>query len=289
VGDVYPHPTCAAVGSFDGLHRAHRYILGRCGVLSDELKTLVITFGEHPRRDGDLLFTTEEKLEALEEMGVDAVLLLERKDMALKAEEFVSLLITHLRVRRLLMGYDHRFGRGREGSPDWLVARLKDYSFETYVFPPLKYDGEVVSSSRIRQLLKEGKVERANLLLGYPYRITGEVVKGEGWGRRLGFPTANLKVPPEKLLPADGVYAVLVPQVRRYGVMHIGARPTLNLRRSVEVHILNFEGKVPEKLKVHILARIRGVMRFPSPEALREQIRRDIELMNSIINRLATL
>ncbi|NPB04748.1 MAG: adenylyltransferase/cytidyltransferase family protein [Thermotogae bacterium] len=280
--DVYPHPTCAAVGSFDGLHRAHRYILSRCRTLGGNL--LVVTFLPHPTRLKDLLFTPEEKLEALEEMGVEVVLTLRAEDKRLSAEEFMRVLQSHFQVKVLLMGYDHHFGRGRAGSPRWLLENYDQFPIELHVFPPMRYRGKVISSSLIRELLKEGRVEEANELLGYRYILSGKVIKGKGLGGKLGFPTANLSIPSLKLLPSDGVYAVYVQQVRRYGVLHVGPRPTLGLQRSVEVHILNFGGEIPERLKVSLVARLRDVKKFASVEDLRLQIERDIKLTNILFS-----
>ncbi len=274
--DYSPEPTCAAVGSFDGLHIAHRHILTTC--LSSPYRSMVITFRTHPSLDRDLLFTPDEKLRALEELGVDAVLLLDREHKALTAGEFMSILITHFHVRRLLMGFNHRFGRGREGSPTWIVENVPRYPLELHLFPPFLLDGEVVSSSLIRRLLKEGNLAKANRMLGRYYSLTGRVVKGVGKGREIGFPTANLSVPPEKLVPADGVYVVFVPTLKRWGVMHVGPRPTLGLSRSVEVHVLDFSGDVPPEITVEFARRIREPMKFNTVEELRERIRKDVEI-----------
>jgi len=247
---------------------------------------MVVTFRTHPVRDSDLLFTPEEKLAALKDAGVDAVLLLERGHKSLTAGEFMDMLITHFHVRRILMGFNHRFGKGREGSPVWIVENFKAYPVELHLFPPMVMDGEVVSSSLIRRLLKEGRVEEASRFLGRYYSLKGEVVKGAGMGARLGFPTANLKVSPKKLVPADGVYIVFVRNLLRWGVMHIGPRPTLRLGRSVEVHILDFSGDVPQKLTVEFVRRLRGPVKFPSVDNLKRQIEDDIHKARKFIRDL---
>ena len=282
--DHSPEPTCAAVGSFDGLHLAHRHILSAC--LSSPYRSMVVTFRLHPVLDRGLLFTPDEKLAALKGMGVDAVLLLDRKHKALTAEEFLRVLLTHFHVRRVLMGFNHRFGRGREGSPVWIVDNVSRFPVELHLFPPLTVDGQVVSSSLIRNLLKEGKVEEANRLLGRRYSLTGKVVRGMGKGKELGFPTANLAAPPEKLVPADGVYVVFVPTLKRWGVMHVGPRPTLGLSRSLEVHVLDFSGDVPPNLTVEFAHRIRDPMKFSTVEGLRERIRMDVELARKYVEAL---
>ncbi len=282
--DYSPKPTCAAVGSFDGLHIAHRHILTTC--LSSPYRSMVITFRTHPSMDRDLLFTPDEKVEALRDLGVDAVLLLEREHKTLTAGEFLNILITHFHVRRLLMGFNHRFGRGREGSPIWIAENVSKYPLEIHLFPPFVLDGEVVSSSLIRRLLKEGDLAKANRLLGRHYSLTGRVVRGAGKGREIGFPTANLSVPSEKLVPANGVYVVFVPTLRRWGVMHIGPRPTLGLGRSVEVHVLDFSGEVPSEITVEFAHRIREPMKFATVEDLRSRIREDIEIAREYVRTL---
>ncbi len=282
--DYSPKPTCAAVGSFDGLHIAHRHILTTC--LSSPYRSMVVTFRTHPSMDRGLLFTPDEKVRALKDMGVDAVLLLEREHKTLTAGEFLNILITHFHVRRLLMGFNHRFGRGREGSPIWIAENVSKYPLEIHLFPPFVLDGEVVSSSLIRRLLKEGDLAKANRLLGRHYSLTGRVVRGAGKGREIGFPTANLSVPPEKLVPANGVYVVFVPTLRRWGVMHIGPRPTLGLGRSVEVHVLDFSGEVPSEITVEFAHRIREPMKFATVEDLRSRIRKDIEIAREYVRTL---
>ena len=282
--DYSPKPTCAAVGSFDGLHIAHRHILTTC--LSSPYRSMVVTFRTHPSMDRGLLFTPDEKVRALKDMGVDAVLLLAREHKTLTAGEFLNILITHFHVRRLLMGFNHRFGRGREGSPIWIAENVSKYPLEIHLFPPFVLDGEVVSSSLIRRLLKEGDLAKANRLLGRHYSLTGRVVRGAGKGREIGFPTANLSVPSEKLVPANGVYVVFVPTLRRWGVMHIGPRPTLGLGRSVEVHVLDFSGEVPSEVTVEFAHRIREPMKFATVEDLRSRIRKDIEIAREYVRTL---
>ncbi len=279
--DAFPYRTCASIGTFDGVHRAHKYVLGlslRC-----DGKGMAITFKEHPTREEDILTTWEEKLEILRELGIDVVLALERKHKEMGAEGFMRLLIRNFGVRKLILGYNNRFGRDREGSPEWLAARLKDFPLEITVVPPFYEGEEPISATRIRKLLKSGKVEEANSLLGHRYFLKGKVVKGRGEGGKLGFPTANLKFPPEKLLPADGVYGVYVREVRRFGLAHVGPRPTYGLGRSFEVHLLNFNSEIRGEITVEILRRIRGVKAFKSPQDLKEQISQDVKTFEKFL------
>ena len=182
----------------------------------------------------------------------------------------------NFRVRRLVMGFNHRFGKGRKGDPAFIISRMNEFPMEVLVFPPIRINGILVSSSNIRKLLLEGKVEEVVPLLGRRYSLKGRVVKGRGFGRLLGFPTVNLEVEKEKLVPKDGVYAVYLPQLEKFGVMHIGERPTFFLGKSLEVHILEFDGEVGESLKVEFIRRIRDVRKFENEKELREAIKMDI-------------
>jgi len=278
ISDRIEFETCACIGSFDGFHLGHRMIVEetkRCSFLRG-MKTLLITFRKHPRLDENLLFSEDEKMEFLKKLGVDFVLILEREDMEIEAEEFLRILMENFRVRRLVMGFNHRFGKGRKGDPAFIISRMNEFPMEVLVFPPIRINGILVSSSNIRKLLLEGKVEEVVPLLGRRYSIKGRVVKGRGFGRLLGFPTVNLEVEKEKLVPKDGVYAVYLPQLEKFGVMHIGERPTFFLGKSLEVHILEFDGEVGESLKVEFIRRIRDVRKFENEKELREAIKMDI-------------
>jgi FAD synthase len=278
ISDRIEFETCACIGSFDGFHLGHRMIVEetkRCSFLRG-MKTLLITFRKHPRLDENLLFSEDEKMEFLKKLGVDFVLILEREEMEIEAEEFLRILMENFRVRRLVMGFNHRFGKGRKGDPAFIISRMNEFPMEVLVFPPIRINGILVSSSNIRKLLLEGKVEEVVPLLGRRYSIKGRVVKGRGFGRLLGFPTVNLEVEKEKLVPKDGVYAVYLPQLEKFGVMHIGERPTFFLGKSLEVHILEFDGEVGESLKVEFIRRIRDVRKFENEKELREAIKMDI-------------
>jgi len=278
ISDRIEFETCACIGSFDGFHLGHRMIVEetkRCSFLRG-MKTLLITFRKHPRLDENLLFSEDEKMEFLKKLGVDFVLILEREEMEIEAEEFLRILMENFRVRRLVMGFNHRFGKGRKGDPAFIISRMNEFPMEVLVFPPIRINGILVSSSNIRKLLLEGKVEEVVPLLGRRYSLKGRVVKGRGFGRLLGFPTVNLEVEKEKLVPKDGVYAVYLPQLEKFGVMHIGERPTFFLGKSLEVHILEFDGEVGESLKVEFIRRIRDVRKFENEKELREAIKMDI-------------
>ncbi|MEO0169923.1 MAG: riboflavin biosynthesis protein RibF [candidate division WOR-3 bacterium] len=286
ISDKLEEETCACIGSFDGMHIGHRAIIEdvKCYAKLKGLKSLIITFREHPRLEKNLLFTPEEKLEALRETGIDYVLLLEREDMEITALEFLNILKNGFKVNRLVMGFNHRFGKNREGDPSFILSHLSEFPFELVIFPPIKVGGIVVSSTNIRNMLLEGRVDEVIPLLGRRYSIVGRKIKGAGLGKNLGFPTVNLEVEGGKLIPKDGVYAVFLPDLGKYGVMHIGNRPTFSLDKSLEVHILDFDGDIGDTLRVEFVKRIRDVMRFKNGKELKERILKDIEVAKRVIS-----
>jgi len=281
------------VGTFDGIHRGHWVLLQevvRRARARDCLATLV-TFDPHPLQvlrpevAPAQLTSLEEKKELLAQSGLDRVLFvtftpeLSRRSPA----EFVQeVLINEVGVQELVVGYDHGFGRGRSGDPETLRQLGETQGFTVDVVPPVHVGDAPVSSSRIRQAIDDGDPRLAWRLLGRPYQITGLVVHGDGRGRTIGFPTANLRVQGRhKLVPAPGVYAVRVrvPFGMFAGALHVGPRPTFpGARPSVELHVLNFDGDLyGSEVRVELLHFIRGVQAFTDVHALVAQITRDVE------------
>ena len=284
-----PSPV-VTLGNFDGLHLGHQQLIRETQKLAQELSgtPMVVTFEPHPRlvlypQAGFKLLTTfEERLQLMAELGVAAVLVLPftRRLAQLPAEEFVEeYLLDGLRIKGLVVGFNYRFGRARAGDVELLQTLGEKYQFQTRVLPPYLLEGQVVSSSLIRELLGQGRVKEAARFLGRFYRLSGQVIPGHQRGQDLGFPTANLKVPEEKLIPASGVYAVKVKWQRHSfsGVMNIGYKPTFEERElSLEVHLLDFQGQLyGEELKVEFVEYLRPEKRFPSPAALKKQIELD--------------
>ena len=286
--------TCVAtVGFFDGLHAGHRFLI-------EELKSLakaqnrisvVVTFVKHPRKvlnsdfQPELLTTLPEKLTQLESTGIDACVVLNfSTDMArLSAYDFLkSVLLEQFNVHTLLVGHDHRFGHNRaDGFPEY-----KKYgeALGIEVIQATRYTtskDEHISSSEIRLALLKGEIEQANRLLTYPYSICGKVIEGFKVGRKIGFPTANIKLEdPDKLIPAIGVYAVYVKwNKRRYkGMLNIGHRPTLDNGEniSIEVHIIDFEEDIyNQALIIEFIQKIRDEQKFKGVEELIEQLQKD--------------
>lgn len=286
-------PSAATIGSFDGAHLGHRRIIRRLTAIARErsLKSVLITFDPHPRvvtsRDGSeirLLTTTEEKIALVERLGVDRLLALRFTERLATTppEEFVKrYFVEGLRVEAAVVGYDHRFGKRREGDAETLRALGERNGFSVETIPPVLLDGVEIGSTAIRRALLDGDLDTANRMLGRPYAISGVVVKDRGEGGRIGFPTANIATRnPWKLLPADGVYAVRVNRngERLEGVMNVGERPTFETdeAKTVEAHLFDFEGNLyGERLEAELIARLRDERKFASVGALVAQIRED--------------
>ena len=293
-------PLCLAVGVFDGVHRGHQAIVSaavkraaRSGAIPAAL-----TFEPHPQAVLNpkgapaLLTPNEEKLALLRSMGIRLVVIarFDRKLAQTAAEEFVrDVLAGQLRAAIVVVGEDWRFGASGRGSPDLLRTMARCLGFQLRVVPSVAVRGEKVSSTRIRALVQQGRVAAACQLLGRPYQLAGEVVKGSGLGRQLGYPTANLQVPKEKLLPQDGIYACWAGQRTLWpAVAYIGVRPTIEPRgsRRMEVYLLErgrWVGLLGKRLHVELLARLRRDRRFPSAEALKAQMARDCSRARQIL------
>ena len=289
----------ATVGFFDGVHAGHRSLIRQLREAAQEqgLASAVFTFPVHPRRvlqsdfRPQLLDSFEEKLARLAETEADycAVLDFTPALAALTAREFIERLAAEWRVRTLVVGYDHRFGHDRAEGFEEYVAHGQAVGMEVvHGVPYLLADGTAVSSSRIRALLTECRVEEAARMLTVPYRLCGHVVSGQRTGRTMGFPTANLSVDePQKVQPGDGVYAVRarLRGATYRGMLSIGNRPTIGDQpTAVEVHLLGFTGDVyGETLEGEFVRHLRSNRRFDSLDALREQLLRDREAVAGLL------
>jgi riboflavin kinase / FMN adenylyltransferase len=276
--------TVVTVGTFDGVHRGHRRVLHELSRVARarNARSLLITFDPHPLRilrpehAPPLLSTPAEKIEILAQSDLDRVAFLRFTPTlaAYSPRTFVErILIGRFRMRHLVIGYDHGFGRDRSGDGVTLRAIGEDLGFGVDVVPPVRDDGDTISSSAIRRLLQDGDVAAAARGLGRPYPVTGTVVRGEGAGRKLGFPTANLEVSStDKLIPHEGIYAVRAALGDRLadGVLHLGPRPTFaGLPPSVELHVFDFDGDLyGRRVRVDFIERIRDIAAFDSVDAL---------------------
>lgn len=292
-----PGPSHVTIGGFDGVHRGHQYLIGRMVGAAREAGRLAValTFDPHPgavlgRSPAAALSTVEERAALLDRLGVDllAVLPFTPALAGTSAARFVDLLRRRLGMIELWAGPDFALGHRREGNIAYLQRLGAEQGFAVQVVEPLRWGGEVVSSTRIRAALTAGDVAEANGCLGRPYHLSGVVVRGRGLGCSLGIPTANLEPPAGRLIPANGVYACLA-HTERSGtwpaVVNVGVRPTIAADHlTVEAHLLDFEGDLyGQPLGLDFLARLRDEEVFPSLNALVAQIRRDIAQARDII------
>jgi riboflavin kinase / FMN adenylyltransferase len=287
-------------GTFDGLHIGHRAIISRVKQLATELQgeSLIITFYPHPQLvlkpdDKNILIlnSEEEKIALFEQLNIDHLIFIPftPEFATVPYTDFIkNILIDKLNVRKLVIGYDHHFGNNRKGDFQHLLEYGKKYNFEVEQVAEQKAGESEVSSTKIRKALFTGDIKTANNLLGYEYFFSGHVVKGDGVGRTLGYPTANLEITnPNKLIPAEGVYAVNVDfEKKQYGgMLSIGTRPTFDgIRLVIEVNIFDFDKNIYyELLTVRMIEKLRDEVKFSDIEALKEQLLRDKENAQRIL------
>ena len=283
--------TIITLGTFDGVHIGHKKILEKVlqNTNGEQYESLVLTFFPHPRMvlqgDSDikLLNTINEKIDLLQGIGIENLVIhpFDEAFSRLTAEEFVkTILVDRLNIQKIIIGYDHRFGRNRTANIDDLINYGQQYGFEVEQISVQEINEISVSSTKIRQALSEGDMTLANDYLGYDYFITGTVVQGKQLGRTINFPTANIKIQENyKLIPQNGVYIVKsgIENKIVYGMMNIGFNPTVNgQNRSIEVHYFDFNAELYDKeIQVSILHRIRSEQKFPSFDLLKEQLEKD--------------
>lgn len=284
-------PSFVTIGTFDGVHIGHQQIIKRLvsEAAANDCKSVLLTFFPHPRRvlqsetPLQLISTIDERISVLEKMGLDTLVIQPFTEAfsRLSATEFVrSVLVEQLNVKKMFIGYDHRFGRNRSADIQDLKSFGEVYDFEVFEISAQEIAEVTVSSTKIRKALEEGNIERANAYLGNPFGLTGSVEEGKSLGRTIGFPTANLVIKEDyKLIPANGAYWVysIIEGKKVYGMMNIGFNPTVaGDRRSIEVHFLDWSGKLYGKLlTVLFLKRIRDEQKFDSVSALAEQLKTD--------------
>ncbi|WP_299824572.1 bifunctional riboflavin kinase/FAD synthetase [uncultured Pontibacter sp.] len=291
---AFPHLSFPVVtsGTFDGVHIGHQKILKRVMERARENngQSVVITFWPHPRlvlfpEDNKLklLSTIEERIEQLRSFGIDYLLIIPftKEFSRTSSRTFITdILVKALNTKLLVIGYDHRFGKNREGSFENLKARSSQYGFEVEEIPRQDIDDVGVSSTKIRKALENGDIETANLYLGRKYTITSVIVEGDKIGRTIGYPTANLAIPKApKLIPANGVYAVWahINGVRNAAMMNIGIRPTVAGKHlTLEVHILDFKEDIYGKsITVEFVEHLRNEKMFGGLEELKTQLAQD--------------
>jgi riboflavin kinase/FMN adenylyltransferase len=290
--------TVLTLGNFDGVHLGHQAIVRRAVDRARQAGAQVVTLTFHPHplqvlapaRAPAMLQPLRDRLATLRELGVDTVVVqrFSRAFAAIEPDAFVrDFLLRHLALVHVVVGYNVAFGRDRAGSGETLRRLGAVHGFGVDVVGPVEVEGERVSSSALRRVLEAGDMRRAAELLGRPYALRARVIAGEQRGRTLGFPTANLHVRPQFLLPPHGVYAAMVttPAGRWPGVLNIGIRPTFGGRRlTVEVHLLDFAGDLYGRwLTVDFVERLRAEKPFTGPEALRAAIAADVEQARALL------
>lgn len=279
------------IGTFDGVHIGHKKILERIIFNAKELncESVVLTFFPHPRmvlQDNSvvqLLNSVDEKTILLEKTGIDNLIIhpFNQEFSRLTAEEFVKeILVNQLNIRKIIIGYDHRFGRNRTADINDLIVFGKEYGFEVEQISAQEINDNAVSSTKIRNAILEGNITLANNYLGYNYFFSGIVVKGKQLGRTIGFPTANIKINEDyKLIPKNGVYIVKSNYDKKtiFGLMNIGTRPTVDgTNQTIEVFFLDFDKTIyDETLTIEIIEFIRDEQKFDSLNDLKNQINED--------------
>jgi riboflavin kinase/FMN adenylyltransferase len=274
--DAEPRARHIAIGTFDGVHVGHRQVIDRADtVLTFEPHPLSVL---HPDAAPKLIMPFEIKRDVIEGLGVDELVVIpfDRSFSTIPPEEFCSrILVDTLGAERVSVGENFRFGAKAKGDPEMLASREE---FDSRVVPLVEVDGEIVSSTRIRSLVAAGEVETATSCLGAPFLLEGSVVEGDGRGRTLGFPTANLVPSDELVSPGHGVYAAFANG--QPAAVNVGVRPTFETGRGllVEAYLIDFEGDLyGQTLRVAFIARLRGERRFPSVEDLIAQMHRDVD------------
>ena len=280
------------VGTFDGVHSGHKKIISFLNERKYKkgLRSVVVTFDPHPQavlknkaKDIKILTTTDEKLEIFKKLDVDLVYIINftKEFSQTSAEDFIKgFLVEKIGLSELVIGYDHMFGKDRQGSIETIKKLSEEFGFEADRVDEYKIEGEVVSSTTIRRYLSEGNIAKANLLLGREYSIEGKVVEGFKRGRAIGYPTANIRISDEmKQIPKIGIYAVTVELDKYYqGMMSIGYNPTVSDEKKInlEVHIFDFDRDIyGEKIKVNFVDYIRDEVKFDNLELMKSEIDND--------------
>jgi riboflavin kinase/FMN adenylyltransferase len=291
-----------ALGVFDGVHLGHQKLIKQT---VDKAKrndgiSIVVTFDPHPDKiinpesNVFLLTTLEERIKLIKDLDVDALLVIRFSKMMSKMspKDFISnILVDSLQVKELFVGFNYKFGFQGKGNTDILREYSKLYKFKTNILKPIAENHTIISSTRIKDYIKSGEIEKAKKLLGHDITISGRVISGRGRGKKLlNFATANIETPPNKLIPVNGVYLVEIKIDNRkyYGLMNIGVKPTFReIERTIEVHIINFNSKIyTKKVVVNILRKIREEKYFNHPSLLKKQIEDDILVARKMLNNM---
>ncbi|MES2812135.1 MAG: bifunctional riboflavin kinase/FAD synthetase [Bacteroidota bacterium] len=291
---IFSKKTIVTIGTFDGVHLGHQKIIKRLldSTKSNDYESVIITFSQHPRSvlhtnsDIKLLNTTEEKIKLLEKSGLDNLVILEfNKQLSeLSGEEFVkTILVDILNIQKIIIGYDHKFGKDRSSDIHDLTNFGKKYHFDVEQISAEECNEITISSTKIRKAITEGNIKLANQFLGYPFSFSGKVVLGKQLGRTIDFPTANIQIEhPLKITPKQGVYIVTGNWDNNsyQGMMNIGNRPTVDGKNTtIEIHFFNInEDLYNKEITISVLQFLREEEKFNSIDELKEQLRKDQEV-----------
>lgn len=284
-------PIVTALGNFDGVHLGHQKLIKTAKEIAEKIKgeTLVFTFFPHPQMlfnaNIKMLNSFKTKLQLIESLGVENVLIIPftREFSLISPQVFVEeILIKKIQTSHVVAGFNYSFGYKGMGNADMLINLAAPRNVKVTIMEPFYVDNELVSSTKIREYLKEGNIKEAEKLLGYQPAISGKVIEGNKIGRKIGFPTANLEWDSDLLIPGNGVYVVkvLVDNKKYLGVLNIGNKPTVNSQPllSMEVYLLNFSGDLYHKeIEIFFYEKIRDEIKFTGLEELKRQIAKDIE------------
>ena len=292
--------TVVTIGTFDGVHIGHQKIVNRL-VNHAELDSVILTFFPHPRmvlqQDNTikLLHTIEEKTSVLEQLGLDHLVIhpFTKEFSRLTAQQFVEdILVNQLKAKKIIIGYDHRFGRNRTADISTLKDFGEQYGFVVEEITKQDVDDVAVSSTKIRTALQKGQIEKAHAFLGQPYMLTGTIVKGKGIGKTLGYPTANIQIEEAyKLIPKNGVYIVKTnfKGITYFGMMNIGTNPTVGGKsQTIETYFFNMDTDLyGSKMTIQMLKRIRDEKKFASVDQLIEAMQNDEKISINYIETLS--
>ena len=292
--------TVVTIGTFDGVHIGHQKIVNRL-VNQAELDSVILTFFPHPRmvlqQDNTikLLHTIEEKTSVLEQLGLDHLVIhpFTKEFSRLTAQQFVEdILVNQLKAKKIIIGYDHRFGRNRTADISTFKDFGEQYGFVVEEITKQDVDDVAVSSTKIRTALQKGQIEKANAFLGQPYMLTGTIVKGKGIGKTLGYPTANIQIEEAyKLIPKNGVYIVKTnfKGITYFGMMNIGTNPTVGGKsQTIETYFFNMDTDLyGSKMTIQMLKRIRDEKKFASVDQLIEAMQNDEKISINYIETLS--
>lgn len=290
-------PIAIALGTFDGIHIGHQMLIQQLMYIQKTFGccSLVYTFFNNPlellnpKKAPSRIMTLPEKISKFNRFDIDYLVLnlFDKKLSSMSPQDFIEMLIKNYNVKYIVVGYDFRFGHLGSGDTKLLDKLSEKYGYEVIVIPPLSLGGEIISSSLIRKLIREGNMEKVTMYLGAPYAISGKIVHGFGRGRKLGFPTANLEFDIRKTIPKNGIYLtkVMIEGVYHWGMTNVGINPTFNDEGLfIETYILDYNNNLYNtRIKLEFLKRIRDELKFSNIEDLKNQIAKDIQWAKNYI------